>query len=29
MWEETDFHETHDTGFLLGRLQELWQRVPR
>ena len=28
-WEETDFHETRDTGFLLARLEELWQRVPR
>jgi hypothetical protein len=28
-WDETDFHETRDTGFLLGRLEELWQRVPR
>ena len=27
-WEETDFHETRDTGFLLARLEELWQRVP-
>jgi nucleotidyltransferase/DNA polymerase involved in DNA repair len=22
-WDETDFHETRDTGFLLGRLEEL------
>jgi DNA polymerase-4 len=28
-WEETDFHETRDTGFLLARLEELWHRVPR
>jgi DNA polymerase-4 len=28
-WEETDFHETRDTGFLLARLEELWRRVPR
>jgi DNA polymerase IV len=28
-WEETDFHETRDTGFLLARLEEVWQRVPR
>jgi hypothetical protein len=28
-WNETDFHETRDTGFLLARLEELWQRVPR
>jgi hypothetical protein len=28
-WEETDFHETRDTGFLLAHLEELWQRVPR
>src|SRR5580658_5852833 len=28
-WEETDFHETQDTGFLLARLDELWKRVPR
>jgi DNA polymerase IV len=28
-WEETDFHETRDTGFLLARLDELWRRVPR
>jgi DNA polymerase IV len=28
-WEETDFHETRDTGFLLARLEELWERVPR
>ena len=28
-WEETDFHETRDTGFLLARLEELWKRVPR
>jgi DNA polymerase IV len=29
LWEETDFHETRDTGFLLARLEELWRRVPR
>jgi len=28
-WDETDFEETRETGFLLGRLEELWQRVPR
>src|ERR1700736_5071616 len=28
-WDETDFHETRDTGFLLARLEELWQRIPR
>jgi DNA polymerase-4 len=28
-WDETNFHETRDTGFLLARLEELWQRVPR
>jgi DNA polymerase IV len=28
-WDETDFHETHDTGFLLARLDQLWRRVPR
>jgi DNA polymerase-4 len=28
-WDETDFHETQDTGFLLARLDELWRRVPR
>jgi hypothetical protein len=28
-WEETDFHETRDTGFLLAGLEELWERVPR
>jgi DNA polymerase-4 len=28
-WNETDFHETRDTGFLLSRLEELWRRVPR
>ena len=28
-WDETDFHETRDTGFLLARLEELWHRVPR
>ena len=28
-WDETNFHETCDTGFLLARLEELWHRVPR
>jgi hypothetical protein len=28
-WDETDFHETRDTGFLLARLEEVWPRVPR
>ena len=28
-WDETDFHETRDTGFLLARLEQLWLRVPR
>jgi DNA polymerase IV len=28
-WNETDFHQTRDTGFLLARLEELWRRVPR
>ena len=28
-WDETDFHETRDTGFLLARLDELWPRAPR
>jgi hypothetical protein len=28
-WDETDFHETRDTGFLLARLEEVWKRVPR
>jgi hypothetical protein len=28
-WDETDFHETRDTGFLLARLEEIWKRVPR
>jgi DNA polymerase-4 len=27
-WDEIDFLETQDTGFLLGRLDQLWQRVP-
>jgi len=26
--DETDFHETRDTGFLLARLDQLWHRVP-
>ncbi len=28
-WDETDFHETRDTGFLLARLDDLWPRAPR
>jgi DNA polymerase-4 len=28
-WDETDFQETRDTGFLLARLEELWRRIPR
>ena len=28
-WDEMSFNETRDTGFLLARLDELWQRVPR
>ena len=28
-WDETDFLETRDTGFLLTRLEEIWRRVPR
>src|ERR1700719_4424499 len=28
-WEETDFHETRGTGFLLARLEEIWKWVPR
>jgi DNA polymerase-4 len=28
-WDETDFHETRDTGYLLARLDELWPRAPR
>jgi DNA polymerase IV len=28
-WDETDFHETRDTAFLLARLEEIWPRVPR
>ena len=28
-WEETDFHETQDTGFLLARLEQALARVPR
>ena len=27
-WNETDFHETYDTDFLLARLEYLWLRVP-
>jgi len=26
-WDEIDFHETHDTGFLLARLDQLWPRT--
>jgi len=28
-WDEVGFHETQDTDFLLGRLTELWRKVPR
>jgi DNA polymerase-4 len=28
-WDETDFHETRDTDFLLARLDQLWPRAPR
>jgi hypothetical protein len=28
-WHEITFLETHDTGFLLARLEQLWQRVSR
>jgi hypothetical protein len=28
-WEETDFYETRDTGFLLARHEQLWRRAPR
>jgi hypothetical protein len=28
-WDETDFHETRDTGFLFARLEELWHLVPQ
>ena len=28
-WDETSFHETRDTGFLLDRLRELWPRAAR
>jgi DNA polymerase IV len=28
-WDETDFLETRDTGFLLARLDELWPRAQR
>ena len=28
-WDETSFHATRDTGFLLARLDELWRRVPQ
>jgi DNA polymerase IV len=27
-WNETNFNETRDTGFLLARLDELWAEVP-
>jgi len=27
-WDEVSFAETRDTGFLLGCLDQLWQRVP-
>jgi DNA polymerase-4 len=27
-WQETGFHETQDTGFLLSRLETLWRRPP-
>jgi DNA polymerase-4 len=27
-WDEVSFTETRDTGFLLGCLDQLWQRVP-
>ncbi|MGB9152011.1 MAG: DNA polymerase [Alphaproteobacteria bacterium] len=28
-WDEIGFHETQDTDFLLARLTQLWQQVPR
>jgi DNA polymerase IV len=28
-WDEITFNETRNTGFLLGRLDQLWPRVPR
>jgi DNA polymerase-4 len=28
-WDEVDFHETRDTGFLLASLDRLWTGVPR
>jgi DNA polymerase-4 len=28
-WDEISFHETRDTGFLLGGLDRLWTGVPR
>jgi DNA polymerase IV len=28
-WDEVDFAETCDTGFLLARLDRLWSKVPR
>jgi DNA polymerase IV len=27
-WDEISFQETRETGFLLGRLEQLWLRVP-
>ena len=27
-WNETNFNETRDTGFLLARLDQLWAEVP-
>jgi hypothetical protein len=27
-WDETGFHETQDTDFLLARLTQLWKQVP-
>jgi hypothetical protein len=27
-WDEISFHETRDTGFLLGRLAQLWAGIP-
>jgi len=27
-WDETGFHETQDTDFLLARLAQLWKQVP-
>ncbi len=28
-WDEIGFHETRDTDFLLGRLEQMWEFVPR